>query len=297
MKKKTTLSLLSAFAGFVVFNLIIMAVDNRHFKVREYTIHSDKVRKPLTFVFVSDLHAKVYPPDNRKVLQTIDRLHPDAVLIGGDLIVSRKATSRSDDWLTAADRFTQRLGKRYPVFYVNGNHEQRLEESFPQIYEKIQDMLARNHIMHLQNTCTDFKGIRIWGYDPQEATYSKIFSYHLSEQEVQNALGKSSPLQFNLLLTHNPKYFDAYAQWGADLAVCGHVHGGLLRLFGRGFIGPDLHLFPRYSGGLYRLKKAHMVVSCGLGAHTLPIRIFNPGEISMIRLLPEGTEHGNFGKA
>lgn len=285
MKKKNALFLLSAFAGLAAFNLTVMAVDNRRFKVREYTIHSAKVRKPLTFVFVSDLHAKVYPPDNQKVLQTIDRLQPDAVLIGGDLIVSRAASQHSDQWLTAADHFTGYLGRKYPVFYVNGNHEQRLEEGFPLIYEKIEDMLRRNHITHLANASTDFKGIRIWGYDPEEKTYSKIFTYHLTSQEVQDALGEADPSQFNLLLTHNPAFFDSYTVWGADLAVCGHVHGGLLRLFGRGFIGPDLHLFPRYSGGLYRQGRSHMVVSCGLGAHTLPIRIFNPGEISLIRLL------------
>jgi predicted MPP superfamily phosphohydrolase len=29
-----------------------------------------------------------------------------------------------------------------------------------------------------------------------------------------------------------------------------------------------------------------MVLTCGLGTHTLPIRIFNPGEISVVELLP-----------
>ena len=30
-----------------------------------------------------------------------------------------------------------------------------------------------------------------------------------------------------------------------------------------------------------------MILTCGLGMHTLPIRIFNPGEISCVDLLPE----------
>jgi hypothetical protein len=44
-----------------------------------------------------------------------------------------------------------------------------------------------------------------------------------------------------------------------------------------------------------------MVLTCGLGMHTLPIRIFNPGEISLVELLPteleqeegNGTEQNN----
>ena len=33
-----------------------------------------------------------------------------------------------------------------------------------------------------------------------------------------------------------------------------------------------------------------MVLTCGLGMHTLPIRIFNPGEISLVELLPADLE-------
>jgi hypothetical protein len=33
-----------------------------------------------------------------------------------------------------------------------------------------------------------------------------------------------------------------------------------------------------------------MVLTCGLGMHTLPIRIFNPGEISLVELLPADVE-------
>ncbi len=118
------------------------------------------------------------------------------------------------------------------------------------------------------------------------------------------------------MLAHNPKFFEYYAKWGADLVLSGHVHGGLMRIGKLGFIGPDLHLFPKYSGGTYVLwkysgeeidsagdivdgnanskasgsgintlkEKSTMILSCGLGAHTLPIRIFNPGEISVIDL-------------
>ena len=34
------------------------------------------------------------------------------------------------------------------------------------------------------------------------------------------------PRAVNLLLAHNPSYFKEYAEWGADLVLVGHIHGG-----------------------------------------------------------------------
>lgn len=35
----------------------------------------------------------------------------------------------------------------------------------------------------------------------------------------------------------------AYASWGADLTLCGHYHGGFLRIGKQGVISPYLELF------------------------------------------------------
>ena len=61
-----------------------------------------------------------------------------------------------------------------------------------------------------------------------------------------------------------------------------------------GVMGTKPNLFPKYSTGLYTMKTetdnaehtGFMVLTCGLGVHTLPIRIFNPGEISCVELEP-----------
>ena len=71
----------------------------------------------------------------------------------------------------------------------------------------------------------------------------------------------------------------------ADLILCGHTHGGQVRL---PLIKP-FHL-PRHSGqfisGLYRVgqKRVPLYVSRGIGTSILPVRFFCPPEISLIRL-------------
>lgn len=107
----------------------------------------------------------------------------------------------------------------------------------------------------------------------------------METEYLNRVLGNPEKKCFNLLIAHNPDYFDAYADWGADLTVSGHVHGGLMRLpFLGGVISPKLRLFPHYDGGRFEKDGKEMILSRGLGTHTLPIRIFNPGEMVVIRL-------------
>lgn len=108
----------------------------------------------------------------------------------------------------------------------------------------------------------------------------------MGETYVEGLLGKSRRDCFELLIAHNPDYFDNYAKWGADLTVSGHVHGGIMRLpvLG-GVISPMLRLFPKYDGGLFEKDGRQMILSRGLGMHTIPVRIFNPGELVVIHLL------------
>ena len=147
----------------------------------------------------------------------------------------------------------------------------------------------------------------------KQSKYSTSSERNILKREVvEKLIGRPDPKRFTVLLTHSPVYFDTYALWGADLSLCGHVHGGLMRLpFIGGVMGTRPNLFPKYSGGQYFYravtgKEEHissMVLTCGLGMHTLPIRIFNPGEVSVIELVPanlkqedaDGTKQDNSG--
>ena len=58
--------------------------------VKKYQVYSPKL--PLSFdgfrfIFISDLHGKLYGKDNVKLLEMIHRAKPDCILIGGDMVV------------------------------------------------------------------------------------------------------------------------------------------------------------------------------------------------------------------
>lgn len=71
-------------------------------------------------------------------------------------------------------------------------------------------------------------------------------------EQVTEALGAPKEGCCNVLLAHNPVYFDTYAAWGADLTLSGHLHGGIVRLpLLGGVISPQMKLFPDYTRGCY----------------------------------------------
>ena len=128
-------------------------------------------------------------------------------------------------------------------------------------------------------------GVCLYGLELDRKYYQKFTCLPMDEVYLSGVLGKPDPENVNLLIAHNPDYFEDYAKWGADLVVSVHVHGGLMKLpvIG-GVISPRLWLFPHYDGGRFEKGSSTMILGRGLGTHTLPIRIFNPGELVVIRM-------------
>jgi len=76
-----------------------------------------------------------------------------------------------------------------------------------------------------------------------------------------------------------------YDRYDLDLVLCGHAHGGQIRLpFIGGLFAPDQGFFPKYTKGVYELQDLTMVVSAGLGNSVFPLRFCNRPEIVVVTL-------------
>lgn len=102
---------------------------------------------------------------------------------------------------------------------------------------------------------------------------------------MEALIGKADKTEYNILLAHNPVFTPTYLGWGADLSISGHLHGGIVRIpYLGGVITPQMKLFPKYSGELTREGESAVVVSKGLGTHTIKVRFMNPAELVVIHL-------------
>lgn len=280
-------SLLAVMAILICFFLLVMCYDCNRFVTVHYEVKSEKLTREYNFALLSDLHNKSFGKENEKLLHEIKELAPDAILVAGDMMTAQKGEK-----FQIALRFMEQLAKEYPIYYGMGNHEYRAglyPEQYGTMYEDYMNGLHTCGIEPLinENVNLPSANINICGLQMDRCFYKRFRKYPMTEEYLPETIGKPQKDKFQILIAHNPEYFEEYAKWGADLVVSGHVHGGLMRLpYLGGVVSPKLTLFPKYDGGRFREGKSEMILSRGLGTHTLPIRIFNPGELIMIHLHP-----------
>lgn len=260
------------------------------FITKKYEIPMPKLKKnsDAAFAVLADLHGIVYGENHQILFEAIRREHPDAVLVPGDMIVRTDPES-----LMETGDLLVRLAEEFPVYYALGNHEYKvlLSEEKKDVYLEYEKRLTNAGVCFLHN---EHAGMHIRGNDfifyglelPMEY-YKKPRSPKLTLKEMEDFLGTPFRDGIHVLLAHNPKYANIYFSWGADLTLCGHYHGGMIRLNEHhGLISPQFQLFPPYCCGDFHKDHRYLVVSAGLGEHTIPLRIHNPRELLLVKLKP-----------
>ena len=280
---------LCAAAGAAAAGLAWSKYERGHFVTEELVFSSSKIKEPAVLVFLSDLHDNAFGEKNEKLLDEIKRIHPDAVLIGGDTMVTkpgRADLSRTKELLQGISRLS------CPVFYANGNHEQRMQRDrgvYGSMYDEFRKLLEEYQVNYLQNKTVQWRDdIAVSGVDIAWKYYQDFHPDSMVPSYLTRRLGKAESERFQILLAHSPLFFDAYAGWGADLSLAGHFHGGTIRLPGLGGVmTPQYQFFHPFCGGVFEQNGRWMLVSRGLGTHSINIRIGNRPQLAVIRLEPK----------
>ena len=238
--------------------------------------------KPGSFriAVLADLHNRVYGSDTASLFEEILEEDCDAVLSAGDLVLMKGGRYAFDQAL----RLAGALARRLPVYVMDGNHEMRMARTAPAQYRRYEEILKKRGVVCLHNESADIdlNGVKlhISGLEPDYRCFRNRYHRSVSREEIHGLIGNRCEDRFNILLAHHPKYFPEYAGWGADLTLSGHLHGGIVRLpYLGGVISPDPELFPHFDHGLFADGDSRMIVSAGLGTHTINLRINNPSEL------------------
>ncbi len=251
--------------------------------ITSFRLQSPKIRKKTVFAVIADLHECVFGRENSLLLSAVGSVGADAVIIAGDLV---SATLSSDCENTMG--FLKRIAGKYPVFYGVGNHEHRIMSSDNWIQKEIFEKgLADAGVELMRNTDEVFgdTGIHIHGLDLPQKYYRRFKRVQVPLPQIGILLGNADQDDFSLLIAHNPQHFQDYEKWKPDLIVSGHVHGGVARLpYLGGVVSPYYTVFPRFDAGMYCRNQTRMLVSRGLGSHTIPFRINNKPEIIRLEL-------------
>ena len=103
--------------GFIIYG-------NNHIVTNTIIFTNDKITEELNgykILQLSDLHAASFGVDNKRLIAKVDMVNPDIIVITGDIIDSKFSNKK------VATKLVKNLADKYPVYYINGNHEYLLE--------------------------------------------------------------------------------------------------------------------------------------------------------------------------
>lgn len=244
--------------------------------VREINIDTEKLRKgkEISFLQISDFHGGTSGELARKLVREADRIKPDAVLITGDLV--DQSTEDFDNVYT----LIREIHSICPsIFFVSGNHEWN-NKSRKELLGKLKEL----GVVILNNKGSTFviKGtdINICGVDDP----------YRRKDNLEKAMKGVDSKKYTVLLSHSPRIRNRLGSYVPDLILCGHTHGGQVRLpFIGAVIAPGEGLFPKFDKGEFILKNGSLLyIDSGVGTSKLPIRFLNRSQISVLRVSGNG---------
>lgn len=272
----------------VVLLLLFCMYYNEALQCEYYTIEDKQLPRAFQgtkIVMLADLHEHEFGEKNRKLLEKIKLQHPDYIMIAGDLLIKGECL-HAEQMLS----FLKQLVTICPVYYAPGNHEEYLERVCgKQVFGAYLAKIKKIGVTYLANQSAYLvKGedqIRVTGLHLQKEYFTKFYEPVTFEiDHLEELIGKKQK-EYELLIAHNPNYLPIYAKWGANVVLSGHVHGGVVILpWVGGIISTTFQLFPKYDFGMFEEGNTKMVLSRGLGVHTIKLRLFNKPEISVISL-------------
>lgn len=229
-------------------------------------------------VQLSDFHLTELGKNNERLLAAVEKQKPDMIVLTGDFINESK--EKTDGAQSEKLRpFLAALLKIAPCYYVTGNNEWASTEM-----KFLPEMLAQIGVTYLKNqsvllSCGG-QQIVLAGVDDPNGPADMIKPDALCQK-----LSEEYPGMFKILLAHRNDWPVKYPDLPVDLIICGHAHGGVIRLPGiGGLFGPGRTLLPKYDAGLFHSGSYDMVISRGVGngKKLVPRFLNNPEVVTII---------------
>ena len=256
-------------------------------RISRYDLSGNNIPESLKhkkMVFISDYHEACDGRNNPRIISLIDKESPDFVLVGGDMTNGNESLQTE----VPSIGLINSLAENHTLYYTYGNHEKRIVDDYYGIGVLWEDYLSKlsdkvHILLNDSANLTEDGSAVLYGLDLPLEYYNRISYPKLDKTRLDDLIGERDKKKFAIVMGHSPDFIKGYAEWGADLVLSGHFHGGLIRfpLLG-GFISPRLRLFPRYDYGLYEVDDTRMIVTNGLGQHSVKVRVNNIPEIVVI---------------
>lgn len=188
----------------------------------EYKFMTGKINSDIRIVQITDSHlgTSLDADGFLKQIKRINKLKPDIVVVTGDFVDD--STPRAD--MTGGCAALGKLKTKFGVYFVFGNHDKGYasEELKGWKNSEMRMALEENGVITLEDEYLLIdKSFYVVGRKDRSEEQSG--GKRKSADALLSGLDKE---KYIVMLDHQPHDFDAEAQAGADLVLCGHTHGG-----------------------------------------------------------------------
>jgi hypothetical protein len=226
----------------------------------------------IRLLHISDLHVERVTRRERELLDVAENLDPDLVVLTGDYLnlSNVRDPNAQADVRDLLDELCQRVSG--PVYAITGSPPVDLKGVVPEIFHGLDIVWLLDEVLDLEihgrRIC--LVGLRCTRERSRDAPRLR----HLLREVPVDA--------FTLLLYHSPDLMPEAVELGVDLYLCGHTHGGQLRLPLFGALITSSAFWKRYEMGRYEEQGTSLYVSRGLGMEGLGApraRFLSPPEV------------------
>jgi len=281
VRKRRLRKFLIALLILLLAAAILLVDSNTRIVTTDYELHYSDL--PGAFdgfriAVLSDIHAAQFGKDNSRLIARVRAAAPDIIAVTGDVIDNHK-TPPLEEQLEIIRTLIIGLTPIAPVYYITGNHEWDSGGIKPLL-----SMLGDLGVTILRNKYTKLdkngESIILAGTDDPNGPADMI-KPDVFVENIKKAEGDC----FIVMLEHRNNNLALYSELGVKLVLCGHAHGGIIRLpFTDGLIGPQRDWLPTHTSGVYTSGGTSMIVSRGLGNHTGYPRFLNNPQIVVATL-------------
>lgn len=222
---------------------------------------------PYRILFISDLHIDGLDPLAERLISLVSRIDADICLLGGDYRMDMygpffNASRKLRDLVS-------HIRTKDGVYGILGNHDcielaPELEQAG--IYMLINDAVS----IHKNGAVVNIAGVD----DPH---YYKCHSLRMAYENISSA-------HFSILVSHSPEIIKDIDGYPVDLCLCGHTHGGQIRLPGIGAVFTHCRTRREFTSGLWHYKGTAGYTTSGAGASGVPVRFNCPPEVVLVTL-------------
>jgi predicted MPP superfamily phosphohydrolase len=259
-------------------------IEPQWLRVREITLGAkdNRLMKALTGVralHISDLHINKIGRRECKALDAICALSPDIVFITGDYLDYSGQTAVAMEFLDRIEAPGGVYGVLGNVDYENPRHAQVLYDRYRRGPEPRRSLvILKNEAVTINPAGSPVQVVGI--EDP--VIYESKEEYLETISAFFDKIDKTKPI---LLLSHRPDVYEWAPDRDVGLALCGHTHGGQMRLpFSLQFYNQS-EACKTYSRGLYRVGKMPMHVSPGVGTSDISMRFLCRPEVTLLHFV------------